>query len=296
MPPVREGIGQVRRIEDVERAGGGFGVGVGAVAEPGQAGGAARIRVVQIGRRPRAAGAVPPALQFFLGEFDAGAEIVLDATGIEVRAQVQLVGQDGVLLILEGRQVPVDGPAVRIVDVRNGQRRRGAGGGDHERGQQIVLLVLAPARHVGQLELVGEVMLEAERRHLRGHVVVIEAGAVEILAVHPGSQTDLRARRIGRTVAGQADGRHAAVGHVVLLHVQQVEEVAGVRTQAERQRRRDAPALVVDQVATGHVAVLCHHVEAERRAGNAERLVPVGGDALLVVAAHRHGRADGVLQ
>src|SRR3546814_20994360 len=105
---------------------------------------------------------------------------------------------------------------------------------------------------------------------------------------------DLRARRVRAGVAGQADRRHAAVGHVVLVDVQQVEEQARRAVQPERQRRPDAPALVGHFVAAGDAAVLRHQVDAERIAV-AERLVEMlGGGALVVRSDGRRGWEEGL--
>src|SRR3546814_3964742 len=71
--------------------------------------------------------------------------------------------------------------------------------------------------------------------------------------------------------------------------MQQVEEQARRAVQPERQRRRDAPALVGHFVAAGDAAVLRHQVDAERIAV-AERLVEIGGGAALLVGAQRQRR------
>ena len=136
-------------------------------------------------------------------------------------------------------------------------------------------------------------MLEAQRGHLRGHVVVVQRIAVVVFRIDrmPGELFQARLRQPAR----QADGRYESVRHVVLLHVQQVEEHAGVGAEAEAQRRRDAPTRVVDLVATGHVAVLPHRVQAQRT-GVAQRGVPVGGGALLAVGAGRNAAGDRVAQ
>ncbi|MNV28573.1 hypothetical protein D3C71_1197680 [compost metagenome] len=116
---------------------------------------------------------------------------------------------------------------------------------------------------------------------------------VEVLRVH--RMTGQRFQGRLRSPARQAQGRHAAIGHVVLLHVQQVEVVAGSGTQAEGQRWRNTPALVLHMVAARLVAVLPHRVDAQR-AGRTQRLVPVTGGASLLVAAQRNAGRRRVLQ
>src|SRR6202012_2019982 len=78
--------------------------------------------------------------------------------------------------------------------------------------------------------------------------------------------------------------RHAAVGDVVLLDVQVIDVHAGGRAQAEGQRGCEAPAVVLDIVATVDVALLVHPVEANR-GGRVELLVDVGGAATTLAAA-----------
>ena len=82
----------------------------------------------------------------------------------------------------------------------------------------------------------------------------------------------------------QPEGRHEAVRNVVLFHVQQVQPQPGVGIQAEAQRGGNAPALVVDVIAPGYVAVLPHHRQPQCR-GGAERGIPVEAGTRLAVAA-----------
>ena len=294
----QEAFAELQRVEQVGRGGGGLAGRIGAVVGPGQAGGIP-VRVVQAGRGPAAAagGGLAAGLEFLAGELQAGGHEMLHAAGGELALQVQLVGDDAVVLVLEGRGAAGEGVGGQVAPVgpldvaaqRIGQRAAGA----HERGQQVVLPGLAPAGDVADAQVLGEVVLELQRGHLRGRVVVVGARAVEVLRVHrmPGQLLQARLRRPAR----QADGRHVAVGHVLLLDVVQVQEHASVGAQTEAQRRGQAPAGVVDVVAAGHVAVLPHRVDAQRAAG-AEGLVPVGGGAALAVDAGRHGARDAVAQ
>src|SRR3546814_20844479 len=87
--------------------------------------GHARIRVVQVGRRPRRAvqrGDVG-AVQLLAAELHAGAQVVPYPARTEVRAEVGVVGEDLVGLVLEGRQAAREFPGRRIV--RSEERRVG---------------------------------------------------------------------------------------------------------------------------------------------------------------------------
>ena len=138
-------------------------------------------------------------------------------------------------------------------------------------------------------------MFDDGGEQVRLDVVVVGVGAVELRRVDHRGVAEERARRIGAAVAGQADGGHAAVGQVVLPHVQEVEVDAGRCLQPERQRRGDAPAVVLDPVASRHAAVLAHRVEAERGV-LAQRLVPVGGGAPVPAAAVTDRAGNAVAQ
>ena len=104
----------------------------------------------------------------------------------------------------------------------------------------------------------------------------------------------LRQARLRRP-ARQADGRHEAVRHVLLLDVVQVQPCARGAVQVEAQRGRQAPALVLHVVATGHVAVLPHRVEAQRQAAG-QRLAPVGRAAALIIGAAGERAGDRIVQ
>ncbi|VUM21011.1 hypothetical protein PGKDCPLP_03675 [Stenotrophomonas maltophilia] len=295
----QEAFAEGQGIEQVHRGGGGLAMCIGAVVRPVQAADVP-VRVVQVRSGPAGAGSggLAVAVQFFTGEFQASAQCVPDRAGGEVGAQVQLIGEDRVALVLEGRQAARDGVAgkvgrVGIGDVAGRAAACAAHAGAHEGGEQVILFGATPAGGVGQAHAVVEVVLETERGHLRGHVIVVGAGAVEVLRIDrvPGQRFQRRLRRPAR----QAQGGHATIWHVVLLHIQQVEVVAGGGTQTEGQRRCDAPALVLHVVAAGLVAVLPHAVDAQR-AGGAQRLVPVGGGAALLVAAQRNAGRRRVLQ
>src|SRR3546814_6176643 len=83
-----------------------------------------------------------------------------DVCSSDLRAEVGVVGEDLVGLVLEGRQAARDFPGRRIVQVGRGEERRVLGG--HERGQHVLLLRAAPAGGVLQAHGVGEVVLRSE--------------------------------------------------------------------------------------------------------------------------------------
>ena len=286
-------LAELQGIERIRRFGGGLAVAVGVVAAPGQAGGVDR-GVIDVRRGPGAAVEHRDAggRQFFAGQLDAGAERVLHRDGVERRGEVGLVGEDSVGVVLERGVAARHGPAGRVGRVGRGQ----VGGAVHEGGQQVVLMRPPPAGSVVQRGTVGEIVLDAQRRHVGLDVVVVGIGAVEVFGIDArGAVQPWPKVRVGAAVAGQADGRHAAVGHVVLLHVQQVQVDAGRRAQAEGQRRRDAPAVVLDMVAAADAAILAQHVETKTGV-LADRLVPVGGDPFAVRVAVGHRARDGIRQ
>src|SRR5690606_21601162 len=149
------------------------------------------------------------------------------------------------------------GGAVRQV------RRQQPVGRAHEGGQHVLLAGTAPAGDVGQPRVDPEVVLDAHRGHVGGDVVVVQQGAVEVFRVDRGCQPEFRAGRVGRRITGQADGRHATVGDVLVLHVQQVDDHPGCAVEPEAERWSDAPALVLGDVAAGDFTVLRHQVESQ---------------------------------
>src|SRR5690606_32367577 len=112
-------------VEQVGRRGVGAPLGAGAVVRPLQPA-HRRIRVVEVRVRPCAVvdGRQAATQQFLAGELDAHAQVVFDAVLVaQVHAQVGLVGEDGVALVLERRQAARDLPGRRVVDVRGDEAR-----------------------------------------------------------------------------------------------------------------------------------------------------------------------------
>ena len=90
--------------------------------------------------------------------------------------ELGLVGQDAVVLVLESGHAAVNGPGGRIVDIRRMQVFVPA----HERGQQVVLPVAAPAGGVEQRGVAVELVDHAHGQHVGVDIVVITERAVEV--------------------------------------------------------------------------------------------------------------------
>ncbi len=87
-------------------------------------------------------------------------------------------------------------------------------------------------------------------------------------------------------VAGPADGGHAAVGDIVLFHVQEAQRRQGRRAQAEAHERRDPPAIVLHAGAARLPARLAHDGDAT---GDrvAELVIDIDGHSILALVAER---------
>src|SRR5690606_14542302 len=136
----QELLAELQGVEHVQRGRVGAAVRDRAAARPRVVAGGVPVRVVQAGGRAAAGGGGAVGGLLLAGQLHAGAEEVVDRAGGEVGAQVQLVGQDPVLLVLEGRVAArqrVGGEIVRVgpLDVA-GHRVVRVAAGAHERGQQ----------------------------------------------------------------------------------------------------------------------------------------------------------------
>ena len=149
-------------------------------------------------------------------------------------------------------------------------------------------------------------MVDLDREHVGLDLVVVRRQAVEILRIDFWRGIDIGTHRIGcggrgrivrAHITWQADGRHAAVRHVVLVDVQEAGGDAGRFAQAKGDRWGDRPALVLDFVARRIAAVLFQQVQAEggTRVG-VDHAVPVGGGAFLLAAADGDQGIDAVFQ
>ena len=176
---------------------------------------------------------------------EAQVERVLQAAGIELARQVGLVGEalgDVIARLERPVHQAIRNVALAVVGV----------------GRSKVGRAAAVARHVAQLQLVGEVVLEVHRRNVVAGLHEIAAlQAIEALAAHAhGLRHRLTRFRVIR------DG---VIRHAVVLVVVVAQRDAGRRAHAQGQRGRHAPALEVHRVvAARRIALVAHDVQAER--------------------------------
>ena len=106
--------------------------------------------------------------------------------------------------------------------------------------------------------------------------------AVEIAAV----ATVVRLVRAvcGMGFAHRETVRNTRVRQVVTFHVVVIDVDPGIGAQAKRQGRSNTPAVVIDIVATGHIAFVAHQVQTTGN-GIAELIVTVQGIALGLIRA-----------
>ncbi|MNF54125.1 hypothetical protein D3C84_355440 [compost metagenome] len=282
---------QLQGVEHIDGTGVGIGVDASVVARDGAAPRIAR-------RRVRQRGAVVPArcadhcrcavgvgcaawhgigvdvvrrpLALFTGELDTGGETVLETGDVEVTEQVGLVGGGA------GVADPGVGPAPdgTVVDVALAVVRL---------GQDVVLHAAAVAQGVLDGQRVAQVVLDGEGRGVGAGLAEVAIGqAIEVAAV----AAVIRLVRIGLGASSRESGRdrvrNARIRRVVAFEVVVVEVDASVCTQAESQGRCDTPAVVVDAVTSGDVALVAQQVQTAS-GGVGELVVAVEGVALGLV-------------
>ena len=149
-------------------------------------------------------------------------------------------------------------------------------------------------------------MLDAERRLVGGRIAeVARSKPVEGLARDIAGLAARRGhgaqRRLRRDVAGagmvgdRVKIGDAAVGQFLALHMIEARGQPGRRAEPDRERRRDAPALLPDRIAAGDVLVVPHPLDPER--GGVRHLeVHVAGDALVVGLAIAGARRAEILE
>ncbi|GAB7547989.1 hypothetical protein CS8_076820 [Cupriavidus sp. 8B] len=155
---------------------------------------------------------------------------------------------------------------------------------------EVVLLGAAEPRLVAELERGAEIVLEADRADVRAVLaeIAVDESVVRVarqlerrtIACQPGAWPAVLAGIERGVVVG-----HAGVGQRVRLHVVVGQRQPRIAAQAEGNRRREAPALLVRRVAPGHAGIVVHGVHAHRGA-IAELPVGVGGAALVAGVAH----------
>ena len=188
-----------------------------------------------------------------VSEFHAGTDIVANGASVELRGQVGLVGEDLVADIF-GVDVARPGPGIDVTRVRSANVACAA----HYRRHHVILLDLRPAGGIADSGRVVKIMLETHRHRIGGGVVVVGAGAVEIVGVHFAGTVQRGGRGIGRGVARQAHGRYAAVWRIVLANVQIVEVQTILGPQAERDGGGNAVALVFNVITPGVMRFFTH--------------------------------------
>src|SRR5471032_620945 len=254
---------QLKGIEHVGGAAGGLGVGAVVVARDAAGPGVIRRRVAQRGALPAQAAfghgagrvgvradCVAADAGFFAGEFQAGGVRVLHARQLETAEQVGLVGGG------------VGGRHSRVSKAPHGAETADVALAVVRLSEHVVLAGAAMAQGVFQRHVVVQVVLDGERADIgAGLAEVAVFQAVEVVAV----------AAIGGFVVpvGSGGRRAVAVGNarvrqVVAFHVVVAEVDARRRAQAEGQRRRYTPAVIVDDIAASHVLLVAHQVQAER--------------------------------
>ena len=299
LPPLIEGQGVGRVQPGVVDAGARFVKAFGGVDRI-----KAVLRVAHVERhvRRRDLGIAVQAAVGFVVQIQPGDSLMADGAGVEGKAEVSLVVEDGVALgqaEIATAQYAVGGTAVvgvigvhlDPVDRRHrahaditqgGATGAGAGlgairvGGEKPcRGQDREVVSLLPAHLVGQQGTVVKVMLQ-----LPG-----QRGGLGLLGVQTRVTVPIVAFDAGHAFAiGAAQNRQAAVGGVVVLLIEEIEVGTGRCRQAQGQRGGNAPAVVIDVITVGHLAFMLHQVDAHG-AGVGQFLVDVGGHPAVTVGA-----------
>ncbi|MNX99206.1 hypothetical protein D3C86_1316400 [compost metagenome] len=132
---------------------------------------------------------------------------------------------------------------------------------------------------------VAQVVLDSEGRGVGAGLAEVAIGqAIEVAAV----AAVIGFVRIGLGATSRESGRdrvrNARIRRVVAFEVVVVEVDASVRTQAESQGRCDTPAVVVDAVTSGDVALVAQQVQTAS-GGVGELVVAVEGVALGLIGA-----------
>ena len=156
-------------------------------------------------------------------------------------------------------------------------------------GDDIGLLVVTIFGGDAGLNAVRQFMLEAEQDFIDiggAEIAVckaIKGAAGNIPAVDDLRRTDVElANR--RYLGLRALERDARIGHIVALKVIIVQIGPRRRVEAEGERRRNAPAIIGDNIALGDIGVMPHRVEPDR-GGRGDLIIGVERDALVIVGA-----------
>ncbi len=183
-------------------------------------------------------------------------ERVLHLARRKLDGEVRLIDEDLVV-----------GIAHRAAAVRDERARRGARGTrpridaglDAPGALRLVhereLIDLLPARQVAQREVAGEVVRHDRRQRIDTDFLRVE---VRIAVVGARRHTGQRA-----VIEGTERVRHAVLRNVVVFLVQIGEREPRVGVTAERDGRRDSPALEALDVTARNVVLVRHQVQAE---------------------------------
>ncbi len=298
-------FGQRQCVEHVERIGFTRGVGAGVVAGDRTVPWIVRVRVRQRGAVVAAGCAddcrvarggdwsgpwrgvgvdgIRGLLAFLAAQLDTGREAVLEACDVDVTKQVGLVGRR--IGVADAGVGPT--PHGTVVDVALAVVRL---------GQDVVLHAAAVAQGVLDGQRVVQVVLDGDGRGVGTTLAEVTIGqAVEVAAIAAG----IGLVRIGLGAGSRATGRdgvgNTRIWRVVAFQMVVVKVDTGVGAQAEGQRRRDAPAIVVDAFATGDIAFVAHQVQATGN-GVGELVVAVHGVTLGLVRTPGKATVERVAQ
>ncbi len=142
-------------------------------------------------------------------------------------------------------------------------------------GDDVVVESPGIADHLADAKVLVDLMVEGQGSDIGlGLLVVARLQAIEGVAIN---------RQNARGVAWQGrdlgEQRDAVVGHVVTVEVVVAGHQLGRAVQADRDRRRDAPAVEVHRLAARNIALRAQHIEAD-------------GDAVIDLMVHIDGGAD----
>ena len=205
---------------------------------------------------------------------------MLHGAGVHRGAQIELIvhQQIGDIAVIPTRaadQIIADRCRCRARRSR-GRHVAGQAEGALRRPDDRQLLHVLPARQIAQRDAIGELMFEDQRRAVDRDVLRIDVAIAEVIGAIDAGQRAV--------VEGVLVIRHAILRDIVVFLVEVMDGQPGIAVEAERRGRRDAPALVILDVAAGHVIVVRHGVEAQTdRVAGAH--VGIDGGAIIIIGA-----------
>src|SRR5204863_7190048 len=121
-----------------------------------------------------------------------------------------------------------------------------------------VTIRLPVARDVSQRECFVEIVFDERGGDVGARFFEVTLQAVEVAVINRCGLVAVGCQRT--TVCGHP--RNAVAGQVVLIQVRVTQRDAGGRAEAENNGRRNAPAFVVNLIATSNVRLVPHAVQA----------------------------------